>query len=367
MSLLLLLLTLAQALAGDLTVEVLDAGQGDAVLVTSPAGKRVLIDAGTNQAQVHEMLAARGIDTLNLVLATHAHADHIGGMDEVLEGFAVKVYGDQGMAHTTRTYERVMEQVEAKAPRYLSLRAGRVFNLDDGIRLEILAPTEPLLRGTRSDLNSNSVVARLTHGKNCFLFTGDAEAPTEQRLVDAGIGQCDVLKVAHHGSEHSTTPAWLEAVRPKLALISCGKNNKYGHPASETLHRLREAGAEIHRTDLEGTLVVTSDGRRLRFETRDETLPRTEPVPGGGGALAAPSVASIPSPPGAGPTDRVDVNTATADTLDVLPGIGATKAQAIVAYRSQHGPFSSLADLDAVPGIGPATLEKLAEHVRFSP
>ena len=133
-----------------------------------------------------------------------------------------------------------------------------MFNLDDGIRLEILAPTEPLLRGTRSDLNSNSVVARLTHGKNCFLFTGDAEAPTEQRLVDAGIGQCDVLKVAHHGSEHSTTPAWLEAVRPKRALISCGKNYTKVRRAITSgffMHAAKKDPQEGYKTLDEGQVV----------------------------------------------------------------------------------------------------------------
>lgn len=367
MSLLLLFLTWASALAGTLTVEVLDAGQGDAVLVTSPAGKRVLIDASTHRARVVDMLDARGITELNLVIATHAHADHIGGMDTVLERLPVKVYGDQGMSHTTRTYETVMERLESSSSKYLSLRAGRVFVLDDGIRIEILAPTNTLLRGTRSDLNSNSVVARLTHGDNCFLFTGDAEEPTEQLLIENGVGTCNVLKVAHHGSEHSTSAAWLAAVQPDLALISCGANNKYGHPAPETLERLHTAGAEVHRTDLEGTLKVTSDGRSVAFETVDESALLGPLVETGAVPPEVTRVVAASATPGAPQGDLINVNTAPAADLDLLPGIGATKAQAIVVYRTLNGPFSSLAELDAVPGIGPATLEKLNGRLRFSP
>ena len=397
MTMMLLLLGWFQAFAGALTVEVLDVGQGDAILIRSPAGKSVLIDAGTGRSPVPTMLKRRDIESLDLVIATHAHADHIGAMARVLQQVPVKLYGDQGMPHTTATYTRVMQQVEGKGIRYLSLRSGRVFNLDDGIKLEVLGPAEPLLGGTRSDLNSNSVVTRLTHGDNCFLFTGDAEDPTEHLLLQNGLTACNVLKVAHHGSAHSTSRDWLQAVQPELALISVGEGNRYGHPDDGTLLRLERSGAQILRTDLLGTIKVTSDKTSLVVEEVDERAlvaawrDDTRVARAAAGGAAAPSgeakpgdieaVALRPLPPERVPAPVlravlrdggqvstagfIDVNTATIEQLMTVPGIGPARAQAIVAYRDAHGPFASLGALDAVPGIGPATLARLSEHLRF--
>lgn len=395
MALLVFLLAWTQALAGELTVEVLDVGQGDAILITTPAGKRVLIDAGTRRSPVPAMLKRRGIEELNLVIATHAHADHIGSMARVLRQVPPKLYGDQGMPHTTATYTKVMEAVEAQEIRYLTLRTGRVFNLDDDARIEILGPTEPLLTGTRSDLNSNSVVARLTHGDTCFLFTGDAEDPTEHRLLQEGVGPCDVLKVAHHGSAHSTSRAWLEAVRPELAVISVGAENRYGHPDEGTLLRLEKAGARVLRTDLMGTIRLVSDQTSVRVEAVDEGAAvaawRAEQQADKAATTAVAAVADSPEPDRevalrALPPDQVpepvaravlqnggrlstagfiDINAATAEQLMSIPGIGPARAQAILRWRDDHGPFTSLDQLDAVPGIGPAMLERLSQRVHF--
>ena len=226
------------ALAGDLTVHILDVGQGDAVLIEAPDEKRVLIDAGTAKSGVADLLQQRGIKTLNMVVATHPHADHIGGMADVLKTFDVGLYVDNGMTHTTMTYSRTMQAVEKREVNYRSAVVGRTFKLGSEATLTVLHPRQTPLRGTRSDLNSNSVVLRLVHGKNCFLFTGDAEEPTERDLMNRGIEQCDVLKIAHHGSGHSTSERFLEAVKPQVAIISAGANNRYGHPDPELIGRL---------------------------------------------------------------------------------------------------------------------------------
>ena len=256
-------------------MDVLDVGQGDAILIRTPADKRILIDAGEGEVNVPTLLAGLGVDSLDLVIGTHPHADHIGGMDDVLDTLPVKRYLDNGLTHTTKTYTGVMERIEAKEIPYQSGVRGMKFNLDDGAVLEVLFPDSVKLTDTRSDLNSNSVVARLTHGESCFLFTGDSEEPTERALLNGGLTQCDVLKVAHHGSNHSSTRAFLETLKPSMAVISVGMGNRYSHPGDETLERLHAAGATIYRTDLMGQVTFLSDGKKIDVETG-----KARPTPG---------------------------------------------------------------------------------------
>jgi len=352
-----LLLSLA-AVAGTMTVDVLDVGQGDSLLVTSPAGKRVLIDAGTGKHDVAPMLERRGVEKLDLIIATHPHADHIGGMDEVLDAFEVGVYTDNGLPHTTSAYTQVMERVEEKAITYRTALAGQVYNLDDDIKVEILHPQERAMRNTRSDLNSNSVVARITHGDLCFLFTGDAEDPTERILLRKEITSCQVLKVAHHGSSHSSSFFWLQRIKPEIALISAGEGNRYGHPDHETIGRLTKAGASIYRTDLHGAIQVRSTGESIEVLTNVE--PAASPV-------AERAMVGEPVRLTAGPGREAailrDLNTRSAEELETLPGIGRERGEAIVAWRTKHGDFERLEQLLEIPGTGPGTIAML----RISP
>ncbi|MDP2312343.1 MAG: ComEC/Rec2 family competence protein [Pseudomonadota bacterium] len=269
-------------------MDVLDVGQGDAILIRTPANKTILIDAGDGDVNLPKLLTGLGVTSLDLVIGTHAHADHIGGMDEVLDAFPVKNYIDNGLPHTTRTYESVMARIEQKQIPYRTGIVGTSFKLDDGAVLELLFPPATPLKDTRSDLNSNSVVARLTHGDDCFLFTGDSEEPTERALVAAGLGQCDVLKVAHHGSNHSSTPAFLAAVKPSIAVISVGTGNRYGHPGEETMGRLEGTSAALYRTDLDGQVTLLSDGKKIKVETL-----RTRP---NSGAVALTTEVNRPRP-----------------------------------------------------------------------
>lgn len=246
----------------------LDVGQGDSILIRTPAGKTVLIDAGDGQTDVVHLLQAEGVDHLDLVVATHPHADHVGGMEKVVVAFPPKVYVDNGLAHTTETYHSLMRAIEGESIPYRTALSGTVFNLDDDAKIEILLPGDTRLSNTRSDLNANSVVTRLTHGSDCFLFTGDSEEPTEQLLLQHGIAQCDVLKVAHHGSEYSSTQGFLDAVKPKIALVSVGADNRYHHPGRETMARLGAMGITIYRTDLSGAITVTSTGHGVTVQTQ---------------------------------------------------------------------------------------------------
>ena len=335
--------------AAEVRVHVMDVGQGDAVLIEAPEGKTVLIDAGTGESGVAAKLKAKGIKKLNLVVATHPHADHIGGMAEVLKSFEIGRYMDNSMTHTTLTYAKAMSVVERKDIGYLAGVKGRSFHLGDDVTMTVLHPRSTLLRGTRSDLNSNSVVIRLEHRDVCFLFTGDAEEPTERALLNGGIEPCDVLKVAHHGSEHSSTSSFLRAVKPKFAAISAGANNRYGHPDPEALARLRHAEIEVHRTDQAGTITYISNGKSVKVRTERD---------GGDPFAGASQTASHDSPaPASG--DAVNINTADTAGLDSLPGVGPSRAAAILAHRKKNGPFKSCEDLIEIYGIGPKTVENI--------
>lgn len=343
----------AAPLAG-LTVEVLDVGQGDSILLRTE-GKAALIDAGTGHTGEAALphLQARGLERLDLMVSTHPHADHIGGLDDVLRAMGVKLLLDNGLPHTTDAYRKLMADVEERGVAYKAAKAGQKIALGQA-KLEVLHPGPTPLTGTRSDLNSNSVVLRLTYGGLCVLFTGDAEEPTEDALLERGLGRCDVLKVAHHGGEHSTQAAFLAAVQPQVALLSAGVGNDYGHPRAETLDRLRAAGTQVLRTDTQGTLTLTTDGR-----TATVTPERGSPVTvraRGSSSTGGPTGVAAHEPAASG---RVNLNTATAEQLAALPGLGEKLAAAIVAHRKTHGPFGSVDELDHVSGIGPATLDKL--------
>lgn len=252
----------APAWGGSLVVDVLDVGQGDAILVRTEA-KAVLIDAALKKADVVGQLRRLGVDHLDLVVTTHPHADHMGGMSDVLAAFPPKLYLDNGLPHTTETYTELMKLVEDRNVPYQTALTGNALRLGTEATIEVLFPGDRALRNTRSDLNSNSVVLLLDHGDVEFLFTGDAEEPTEQALVALGLPDVDVLKVAHHGSEHSSTDPFLRAVKPEIALISCGVDNRYGHPTVEAIDRLKRVGATVYRTDRSGQLRLISDGHTV--------------------------------------------------------------------------------------------------------
>jgi len=335
------------ALAGDLQVHILDVGQGDAILLEAANGKRVLIDAGPSSADVAQQLEARGIQRIDMVVGTHPHADHIGGMAAVLKTKHPKMYVDNGQTHTTLTYKRTMVAVKASEAEYRAGINGRTFHLDTDVKLTVLHPRSNLLRGTRSDLNSNSIVIRIDHQDDCILLTGDAEDPTERSLLGHQIEPCEVLKVAHHGSAHSTSSAWLRAVQPRIALISVGSKNRYNHPARETLDRLKSAGVEVHRTDLEGTITLLSTGKGITVSTErvasDTFLSHKDLSDASAGRKGG----------------LVNINLADAVSLDQLPGIGPARAAAIIADRTSRGPFSTCDELMRVKGIGPKTVAGL--------
>ncbi len=244
-----------------LAVHFIDVGQGDAILIETRPGLIVLIDGGTRTAGrvVVDYLVARGIREIDIVIATHPHADHIGGLIEVLRSFTVHRVIDSGVPHTTATYRDFLLAVEAQPDTLYEFPENQVIQLSDSVTLSILGPDQPF-----SSINDNSVVCRVDFGSTSFLFTGDAEHAAEARLLARGVNlNADVLKVGHHGSRTSTTQAFLDAVGPDHAVIQVGAGNTYGHPADETLIRLEAAGAEVYRNDIHGHIVFESSGTAI--------------------------------------------------------------------------------------------------------
>jgi competence protein ComEC len=248
----------------ELEVHFQDVGQASSILIKGPE-KNLLIDAAEDSEgdDVIRYIHEQGIDRLDYVIATHPHADHIGGLDEVLEEFEIgqvlmPVIPDEIMPET-QIYEDLLDVIEQKDLNQLDAKPGQTYDLGDGAKLMILAPV-----GEYADLNNMSVVCRLTYGDTSFLFTSDASDGAEgDMLMDGAVLRADVLSVAHHGSETSSSEEFLDAVSPRIAVISCGVDNSYGHPHREVIERLEERDVRILRTDLDGFVVVTSNGKRL--------------------------------------------------------------------------------------------------------
>ena len=248
---------------GQLKVHFIDVGQADSILIQSDE-QTMLIDAGNNadSEDVVAYIKSQNIDKLDYVVGTHPHEDHIGGLDAVIESFDIGVIYMPKAMSTTKTFEDVLNAISKKGMKVTTPVPGTTAKFGEA-SFTILAPNSDSYKET----NNYSIVIKLDHGNNSFLFTGDAEDVSEKEMIEKGYDlSADVLKVGHHGSSTSTTKEFLEKVNPKYALISAGKDNRYGHPHKETIDLLNKKGIEIYRTDESGTIIAISNGESLTFE-----------------------------------------------------------------------------------------------------
>ena len=249
--------------AEELVVHYIDVGQGDAISLEVPDGNNMLIDAGPGSAE-DELVAyldGIGVTEIDYFVLTHPDEDHIGGADLIFAEYTISTVILPDCKKDTKAYENMINGIENEdGCERLEPVMGQTFSMGQGAVITVLGP----ISDRYEDTNDYSVVLRLDYYETSFLFTGDAEKTSEMEMIERwtdGELDCDVLKVGHHGSRTSTNLAFLKLVTPELAVISCGEDNKYGHPHGEAIQRLNDENIPIYRTDLLGSIVVTSDGK----------------------------------------------------------------------------------------------------------
>lgn len=273
---------------GQLTISMLDIGQGDAVLIQTGA-KNILIDTGDDKyyedgkkgkenTQLLTELQKLKIDHIDTLVMTHAHADHIGKADKVIAQYGVKELVYNGIPSTSKYFINALKAAKANGTQQVKVKAGDVLDFGNGVSFEIVSPSQSLIdedtaaikAKKKVDVNNESVVGRLTFGNFAMLFTGDAEGPVEKDMA-ASYGKklkCQVLKAGHHGSKTSSTAEFLKLVQPESVVMSLGVNNQYGHPHEALLNRLQKQGIKnIYRTDANGTITIVSDGSSYSITT----------------------------------------------------------------------------------------------------
>lgn len=247
-----------------LMISYMDVGQGDAAYI-KVNGNDILIDAGprSNSKELLEQLKAKNIDDFELVIATHPHEDHIGGIVDVFKEYEVKAFYSPKITHTTKTYENLVKAVKDEGLKTKELKSGMAIDLGEGAKFEVFTPQ----KSEYEELNDYSPIMKLSFGDTSYLFTGDAEKLAEEEALAKYKTSLDsdVIKFGHHGSSSSSSNAFIEAVSPKYGIISCAKDNKYGHPHRETLDIIKKYNIKTFRTDTDGEIILTSDGKSITF------------------------------------------------------------------------------------------------------
>jgi competence protein ComEC len=251
-----------------LIVHFLDVGQGDSIFIELPNGKTMLVDAGENYhgQGIIDYVQTIGYHKLDYVVATHPHEDHIGSMPYIVRNFEIGSIYMPDVTANTATFESLLKAIKAKGLRVKNGRTGVHIIKDGELTADIIAPDKP----DESNLNNSSIVLLLTFGNVSYLLTGDAETK-ELNAIRADM-HATVLKAGHHGSKTSTTQTLLKKISPSVTVISCGKNNDYGHPHAEVLKMLKSVNSSVYRTDRDQTVIVATDGSSLTVSTGNPSI-----------------------------------------------------------------------------------------------
>lgn len=255
--------------SGKLVIRFLDIGQGDAELIQLADGQTILIDSGDRGAPTVDLLKKYGVKQINLAIATHPHADHIGEMRDIMRAFKVDEFWDSGFNHPTATYSNMLQEIKDRGIKFSTPKQGETRKFGDAL-IEVLHPANDL---PDDNPNNASVVVRLTFGGKRFLFTGDTEVESWQQMLASEKDKlrADLLKAAHHGSSNGTTSEVLDAVRPAIYTISCAVGNDYHHPHPKVMDMLEKQKAiQVYRTDLQGTITAICDGKNIEMSTEKQ-------------------------------------------------------------------------------------------------
>ncbi|MFP3322955.1 MBL fold metallo-hydrolase [Planococcus sp. SIMBA_160] len=312
-----------------LAVHYIDVGQGSAAYLEWD-GYSMLIDAGDwNASDTLAYLDELEVEAIDIAVGTHPDADHIGQLARVIENYEVGEVWMSGNPSSSNTFIRTLEAVEEAGILYEEPRRGDEYEVGS-LNITVLHPEE--LSG---DTNGDSLSFHISYGETAFIFTGDADMKAEQEMVASGLPlEADVLLIGHHGSNTSTNLEFLQAVAPDVAIYSAGLDNPYGHPYAEVLASVENEGAEVYGTDVNGTIIVETDGQEYNVETEREGVAKE------------------------GGNRCVDINGASTAELSELSGIGEALAEAIIEER----PFDTLDDLTRIDGIGAGKLAGLKEQ-----
>ena len=333
-----------QRILQEMNVTFIDVGQGAAVLLDTGSGA-VLFDAGRSSRTVYEYLQSNGISELDLIIASHAHADHIGGFERILNNKSVQKIWYNGQTHTTQTFEGFIDAALSSSAEYVEPTRGHIKTLG-GLNLEVLHPTASAADYTGS-LHDKNIVVRASYGDVAFMLTGDAEIDVEDELIAAGVPlDAQVLKMGHHGSRTSTGSPFVSAVNPEVAVYQASSTNQYGHPHAEALANVQST-ADVYGSDTHGTIQFTTDGSGYTITTSSTLDEEDDPN-------------EDPDDPEDDPNDGecIDLNSASLEELQEIVHIGASRAEQIVDLR----PFGSLDELTQVNGISENRLDDIKEQ-----
>lgn len=249
--------------SGELSVSIIDVGQGDSILIKTPGSKYILIDSGSKDGKdkLYEYINKEGVESFYAVVATHPHEDHIGNLDNIIEDYsALAVYMPKVSANT-KAFENLLNAIKGRGLKIKNVKAGVEFTIDD-VSFQFLAPNS----NEYDDINNYSGVLKVSYGKRSFLLMGDAEKLSENEILKGGTDvSADVIKIGHHGSSTSSSSKFIKTVNPEYAAISCGAGNDYNHPHKETVALLDNLKIKTFRTDLNGTITFTTNGSELNY------------------------------------------------------------------------------------------------------
>lgn len=251
---------------GILQISYLDVGQGDSAYI-KVNDFDILIDAGprSDSDKLMEQLKEKNIDDFEIVIATHPHEDHIGGMTKVFEEYDVESFYMPKATSTTKTFENMINAVKNEGLKVQVIKEGTSFDLGEGAKIEVYSP----IQDSYDNLNNYSPIMKLIYGNNTFIFTGDAEKEVEKEVLEKYSNNlnADVIKFGHHGSSTSSSEEFIEAISPRYGIISCGVDNSYGHPHRETLDVINKMDIKTYRTDKQGEITIISDGNEIEIKT----------------------------------------------------------------------------------------------------